>query len=263
MKKLLYTTVILSLIFSVTISSCKKKAPAIPPESTFVMPKMDSTNTKSTSVGYGNFLTAFGHVAVWTTIIEVGLIVPKSAFVAALKQTPKYLGDSKWVWEYQVNIGFKTYVIQLYGTTANKKEIRWDMYVSSGEVKEFLWFYGVQNEEGNQGYWIIYKSPTENHELLRIDWTRDEANNTGTLKYTNIEPEGAENGGYIEYGNNLTGLYNCFYNIYNKGQDKTVNINYNTSTHIGRIKAEHLLFDQNWHCWNQYFLDDYCPDTAK
>ena len=251
-----------SLVF---MSSCKKKTPPeLPPESAFVLQDMEGDTSKSLSKSYTNWFYAASDVIIWTTIIKVGLAVPVASYVEALKQEPRHVSGDKWLWEYSVDVAFATYNVKLYGEFNADKGVNWELYVSkNNDFQDFLWFTGSQNAEGTSGQWILYKSPDENHQLLQIDWTRNIDDNTGTLKYTNIEPDGAENGGYIYYGDDQSGDYNAFYDIYNKGKDNLTEIDYNTQFHNGRIKDYNVFKDSLWHCWDENYLDVDCEVPTK
>ena len=264
MKKL--TTFIILVIFVglSVFTSCKKESPVLPPENTFVMNNLDTNSQKNTEETYGNWFYAAANVTIWTTVINIGMIVPVTAYVEALKQTPRHISGDKWLWEYNITIVLSTYNIQLYGKFNDNDGIDWEMYISQvGGVQDFLWFTGTQNTEGNEGQWILYKNPTENHELLKIEWTRNLSDETGTIKYTNIEPNATENGGYIYYGNNQTGDYNAFYDIFNKGKDNLTEIELNTQFNNGRIKDSIIFGDEIWHCWDEQLINISCPVTSK
>ena len=77
----------------------------------------------------------------------------------------------------------------------------------------------------------------------------------GDIKYTNIEPGGAENGGYIFYGKTTDTTYDAYYHIYNKGQDNLTEIEWNLTSKAGRIKDEKHYSDTDWHYWDEN-LDD-------
>lgn len=268
-KNLSKITVVVLLAFvlvgTFSLTSCKKKvAPELPPEGAFVMADL-SGDTTSKGL-YGNFGYAALNVAVWTTITNVGMAVPVAAYKMALTQEPVHVSGNKWVWEYQVGVGLvivKTYTVQLYGETFDDR-VEWELHVSfNGEFDDFIWYTGTHNIEATAGEWIIYKSPSENHEFVKVDWTRNKDDGTGTIKYTNIEPENVENGGYIYYGNDQDGTFNSFFDIFNKGDNNLIEIDYNTHTHVGRVKSEFWFFDENWHCWNEQFRDDFCGETTK
>ncbi|MBN2894253.1 MAG: hypothetical protein JXL97_20445 [Bacteroidales bacterium] len=250
---------------SFSLSSCKKKvAPVLPPEGAFVMADLSEDGSKSLpEVGSENFLLATGNVFVWTVITTVAMVVPVTAYTSALQQEPHHVSGNKWVWEYQFGIGFKIYTVQLFGETVDN-EVNWELHVSlTGEIDDFVWYTGTHNLEGSAGQWIIYKSPSENHEFIQIDWTRNSDDETGTIKYTNIEAGNAENGGYIYYGNDQAGEFNTFFDIFNKGENNLIEIDYNSTYHNGRIKNEKYYLDDLWHCWNENYIDDYCDTPTK
>jgi len=261
---LLAFVIILGASFSLT--SCKKKvAPIIPPESTFVLQDLngDTTSKAGPTVLYENFGHAAVKVGFWGLITTITMAVPVKAYQIALEQEPHHVSGQKFVWEYQFGVGLKIYTVQLFGETIGD-EVKWDLHVTlPGVFDDFVWFTGTHNVDGTAGQWILYKSPTEDHQLLQIDWTHNKDDQTGTLRYTNIEPEGAENGGYIYYGNDQEGEYDAFFDIYNKGADNLTEIDVNTTNKNGRIKSPNYYFDDLWHCWNEDLLDDYCDQPTK
>ncbi len=249
------------LIGSFSLSSCKKEAPELPPENAFVLSDMDSTSNKNLDTKGLNAFTAFVHVGVWTVLTTGAMIVPVTAYTKALEQEPVHVSGSKWVWEYQFDIGLKIYTVQLYGETKND-EVKWEMYVSlEGDFQDYLWYTGTHDVECTEGQWIINKSPSQDHQFLQIDWTRNKEDNTGTIKYTNIEPESADNGAYVHYGDGQEGSFDAFYNIYYVKKDNLVEVNYNSTYNNGRIKDFETFEDNNWHCWDENWQDITCPDV--
>ncbi|MEK6617052.1 MAG: hypothetical protein AABZ32_13275, partial [Bacteroidota bacterium] len=93
--------------------------------------------------------------------------------------------------------------------------------------------------------------------LLQIDWTKN-ATGTCDIRYTNVIPGGAENGGYINYGIVSDPKYDAFYDIYNKGQNNLTNIKWNRSSKAGRVKDQKKFGDALWHCWNTSLVNDTC-----
>jgi len=254
---------IIASTFSLT--SCKKKvAPILPPESTFVFDDLsDDQKAIQADLINSNAPHAFIQVGFWTFITTVTMAIPVTAHKTALAQEPVHVSGNKWVWEYQFGIGLKIYTFQLYGETEDN-EVTWEMYISlSDEFDKFLWYTGKNNVEATAGYWTIYESPSNPVELVRIDWTHNNDDNTGTIKYTNVKVGDAENGGYIYYGNDQSGTYNSFYDIFNKGKDLLVEIEYNTETHVGRIKDFEFYEDEFWHCWDENFQDIVCEEPTK
>jgi hypothetical protein len=119
-----------------------------------------------------------------------------------------------------------------------------------GEYEDFLWYYGEHNLPATEGFWILKKSPVDPPDFIRIDWSRNISPATYTIRYTNIVPDGPENGGYIDvqYAEGATYDYSC--DIYNKSADNHTYIDYNSSTGEGRIKDFNGFDDNDWHCWD-------------
>ncbi len=246
------------------LSSCKKKeAPALPPKSTFVFENMkDNTKDQSKDLINTNAPLALGHVGVWSTITGITVIVPVLAYEAALTQEAEHVSGNKWVRELSFEVGVLKYSAKLY--SEQKKDIvNWEMHISGPLYNDFVWFTGSNDVNNTKGQWIINKSHIENHNFIQIDWTLNQDDNTGTIKYTNIEPGSNLNGSYLYHGNDQAGNYNVFYNVFNKLDNNLIEIDYNTTSYEGRIKDFKFYEDNLWHCWNHYFQDEVCEGTAK
>lgn len=199
------------------------------------------------------------NVGVWNVLLFVGLIVPVAAFAESFNYTPEQLPDYSWVWRYEVPLNEDIYHAELHGKFI-ASGVRWDMYLSKeGEYTDFPWYYGESNLPVTEGFWILKNNPSDPTDLLRIDWQRNLAAGTSEIKYTNIVPNGPENGGYIYYGVTADGAYDRFYEIYNKGKNNYTYIEWNYTTQEGRVKAAHFFGDDEWHCWDSAHGDAGCP----
>lgn len=126
------------------------------------------------------------------------------------------------------------------------------MYISKlDEYTDFKWYTGRSALDNTSGTWTIFKEPNDPVPLLDIEWHRDYQNDTGDITYTNVEPNGAENGGYITYGTTTDVDYNAFYNLYNKGEDNLVDIEWNRTTIAGRVANEKCYGNTNWQYWDE------------
>ena len=205
------------------------------------------------------FAFAAFQVGGWSTLIKIGMAVPVAAFVESFRHLPIKQPDGSWVRTYAVTVSNVLYTAQLYSKLEDE-QVHWDMYISKeGEYTRFNWFSGVSEIGAGSGYWIINKNPTDPIPLVQIDWNWDRVSDTGDVRFTNIEPEGAENGGYIYYGNNEPEPYQAFYDIYNKGQDNLIEIEMNTDTHEGRVRNLQHFGNEDWHYWDSRLRDTVPP----
>lgn len=260
MKNLKSISLIL-VLSAVVFSSCNKNkvAPDLPPQSAFVADFSDFNNSKAVAdTTMVNWTHSAVNVAVWNAIITVGLAVPVASYVEAVKNHPaEYQGDNKWLWTYSFNVGGNTFTAELYGVLKSET-VEWEMYISkSGEYEHFLWYSGVSNLDNKHGTWTLYNKPSDPTELLGIEWNRA-TDSTGNIKYTNIVPNGPENGGYIFYGNDSSSDLNAYYNIYNKGQDNLIQIEWSQANQNGRVKDTKKFGDDAWHCWDETHHDIDC-----
>jgi len=262
------------------------KPPSIPPKSTFVMDFSDFTDTSSSTMiiplhpaysvslfqeftamypeqnalgDHSNWTFAALNVGFWNIVGILGLAIPVASFVESVKQTPVKQPDGSWIWTYSITVSGITYTAKLQGkyTTGG---IRWDMYISKqGDFTDFLWYYGESDLGGTHGYWLLKEKPSKPDDLLRIDWNRDPASETGDIKYTNISPGGLENGGYISFVVNRQEPYNRIYTIYNKGRNETTYIEWNFTTKAGRVKDAGHFNNDEWHYWDSNLKNTTVP----
>lgn len=254
--------------------------PQVPPQSTFIMDFSDFTESNSSfnpnqtssvlfasllpdSIPAAISLNALGdrsnwgfaalNVGFWNLVGTIGLAIPVAAFVGSIKQTPVKQPDNSWIWTYSITVQGITYTAELHGKYINSGA-RWDMYITKqNEYTDFLWYYGESNSDNTQGYWVLKEKPSKANDLLRIDWHRNTARETGDIKYTNIVPGGSENGGYILFKITQEKPYNRSYIIFNKGKDETTNIEWNSATKSGRVQDSVHFGDNNWHYWDSSF----------
>ena len=259
--KIFNFTLLIGLLFALSIQSCKKDyetPPDLPPKASFITDFPDFDNDKAVADST-NWKFAATNVSVWSSIITVNFAVPVASYVEAVNNhTPIYLSDNTWLWEYSfTDILGITYSAKFYGTV-HSEYVDWEMYISKKSVYvDFLWFTGTSLTDGTKVDWILYEGPNKAGELLSIEYNKT-SDNTGNVKYMNIVPGGAENGGYIMYGNNNEIALNACCHVYNKGQDLLTEIEWNQTVKNGRVKEIKHFQDNEWHCWNESLQDAVC-----
>lgn len=273
-KNMFKAFVIGSILVSFAVLSCEDEskdddAPPLPPEESFIIDFSDfedpSDTLKSTkaTLTHQNWGTAYLKASFWNFVITVHGIIPVTAFLESFNHQPVYEGENTWSWSYAYTIGSATYTAKLTGKILETEEVKWEMYISKtaaiGGFSDFKWYEGTARFDRTSGHWILYYSPTENYEFVRIDWTKNWLDSTGGIKYTNIVPEGTENGGYIAYGIVDDPFYDAYYEIYNKGRDNLAEIEWNRTTKKGRISDPMTFGDEDWHCWDSLLMDIVCP----
>jgi hypothetical protein len=254
----------------VTTTGCGStaQAPIIPPVETFAIPFGDFQNmgaheVSSFASNQSNFDFAALSVGLWSTVGTIMLAVPIAAFKASFQHTPVQQDDGSWIWSYTVNALGPTYTAELHAqfeTEVLAQGIHWAMNISkAGEYDDFLWYYGESNLPLTQGFWILKQSPTVPTDLLQIDWSRNISAQTYGVKYTNVVPDGPENGGYIDTQYTGGVPYDHIWDIYNKGQDNHTNIEWSQATCEGRVKDYNHFADDDWHCWDVTRTNITCP----
>ncbi len=229
----------------------------------FVLASYDSSGVQPfTQAGFldrTHWNHASGNVLIFGTIIVVGLAVPVAAFVASFQNIPYKDNGGDWIWSYDVNIAGVKHSAELHGRyVADGTE--WEMIVSKeGHYSDFAWYKGEANLAVTEGHWIMQESPVKQNDFLRIDWERNPADKTGEIKYTNIIPNGPENGGYILTRTTNGATYNSYWDIYNKGKDNHTIIEWSTATEKGRVKDTKKFGNDQWHCWDTNHDNIDCP----
>lgn len=254
-------------------SSSANNAPPLPPEASLVMetegitsPTVAAASVSGFSTSEVTLLSTSNHnfaafnVIAWNTIITIGLAVPVTAFLHSFQNHPIRQPDGSWVWSYAVTVAGQLYSAQLQGQIVND-EVHWDMYITKdGKYSHFNWFSGVSKRDNSEGYWILNKEPNNPVNLLRIDWHQDFSTDTADIKYTNIEPGSVENGGYIFYGTSNDQTYDAYYDIYNKGADSLIEIEWHRSNKNGRVRNLQHFGNEDWHYWDENFQDTIAPN---
>lgn len=244
--------------------------PEIPPPSTFVMEFDDFAGdavakvipdgrdpVRSQIITNGNWGWGALHVGVWNAIVTVGMAIPVVTFLESFNHEPAQQPDGAWVWSYEVTVSGVVHSAELHALTVDGN-IQWNMYVSKeGFFEDFNWFSGVSNLPGTEGTWTLNNHADDPTPLVGIEWHRSPTTETGDIRYTNIIPDGPENGGYIYFGV-IEDTLDAFYEIYNKGADNTIEIEWNRSTKVGRIRDNAHFADDQWHCWDGTLQDTEC-----
>jgi len=293
MKKLRGRT-LMHLLFVLTIlvliPGCgdTSGAPTIPPIETFLIPfDAFAGNANSTSIfvnesqmqttllslpdseqltlplalssNKSNWNHAALNVGFWSAVVVVGLAVPVAAFQASFRNIPLQQPDGSWIWSYSVLIRGSIHSAELHGQFI-PEGVHWDMRISKeDEYQDFLWYYGESNLPATEGCWILKQNPDVPNDLLQIDWSRDISTGTYSIRYTNIVPDGPENGGYIDVQYTDDIPYDYIWDIYNKGQDNHTYIEFSGSTGEGRVKDLNRFGDDDWHCWDSDRMNVACP----
>jgi hypothetical protein len=253
-------------------------APTLPPQYSIVPDFGDLEDTRSAAGAAGfserdldfapmadgpcvidNYLHASAQVGIWNLILRVTLAVPVWSFAEAFNHTPQQQEDGSWVWTYSAHIPSPNGVLhtaELHGEIIDAR-VYWEMYITKeGFYEDFLWYSGESDWLATEGTWTLRKSPDDDVDWLGIEWNRTPSDGTWQVSYTNIEPGGSENGGYIEYGITTDVDYDAYYNIYVKSADNLVEIQANRSSNTGRVKNANHFGDDDWHYWDESHCDD-------
>jgi len=276
MKKII-SLFLLTVILATLVTSCKKKKgppPELPPETSMYI---DFTNfesgkksadilTLAKGVENSNWEFAALVAGTWKALIATTLAVPVAAFKLAIDQTPTYLEEKTWQWNFNVTVLGTLYKAKLTGQIRSS-DVQWKMYITKGiEFTDFLWFEGTSKLDGTGGQWILNHSNLYKEPVLQIDWTGNGTSVT-EVKYTYIRTLNDNRvadpfkTSYIKYGK-LTGSFDSYYEIkyYSLSLQTFANlkVEWSTTGHNGRVQCSEYYGNTNWYCWNSNLVNITC-----
>lgn len=276
MKKLSF---VFALVFSVSfLQSCQKDAeidpyagqdaPQLPAEETFAMSLTPFTEldglTDPNEIDdrtVDNWGHAAANVVVWNTLLTVNLAIPTLSFYESFNHQAEYQGQGVWLWAYEVADASGTYQAELYGEILSADEVKWDMYISkTGGFSDVHWYSGTVATDQSYANWTLNANANNPTAFIGIAYQRNDGNGVASIRYTNIIPNTAGNGGYIEYrvGNVVPGEFDRAYDVYNIEMDNLLEINWDSINKNGRVKDAKHFQDEDWHCWDVEVQDVDC-----
>ena len=248
-------------------------APNVPSGDIYTMPSdvlvdhhTDSTNAGNSWFVYKNWTYAGLNLLVWHTVVSVHNAVPFAAFARALNETPTFIGNAtfQWAYNYQApaNQGGKTYGVVLTGKYINNgDDVEWIMTVSEvGGFSNFVWYTGITATDDTEANFTLYKDPANPQAYVNIEFDHDLNSNDASLRYTNVDPNSNDFGGYIEYREDSGQNFNRAFDVQagvnsNKG---LMEIEWVEPSGEGRVRHPHHFNDSQWHCWDVNKVDTDC-----
>ncbi|MBE0654659.1 MAG: hypothetical protein IH594_12720, partial [Bacteroidales bacterium] len=254
-----------------TYTSCEKdepEAPELPPLEAFAMDFSDFSNPnyamaskKSATDPYYNFGYSFVTVTAWNTVATLVMAIPTATYAAALNDTPEYLGDNTWEWNFNAQVQSFSYSARLVATRISNEEFKAEMFVSSSSsvfasFEDFKWFEGVIRYDHTHASWTLYESPSNPTALLTMEWNKDFETGLWDITYTNVKQGAAESGSYIKFEVTDDSQYDARYTI--SSNEGMVKIEWNRETKAGRVMSPIFFEDSLWRCWNALLQNTEC-----
>lgn len=224
--------------------------PPLPPNTSIVMEFGDFSMKKDGWVELTNWQYSVVTLAYWNSLLNNNCIIPLTAFEKANEQDAVYMDNNKWSWKYNIDTDSLIITTKLEATVIGDS-VQWQMYISTSKNKiaseYFLWLEGKSAFDQSGGWWLLNESPSEPHPFLMINWKDDDKS---IIKYTYLNNNDPENGGFIIFNKTNDPLFNSSYTVYNKQINNYFYIEWNSDNFEGRIKSPFLFGDISWHCWN-------------
>ncbi|MEN8156338.1 MAG: hypothetical protein ABFS10_05255 [Bacteroidota bacterium] len=252
------TALMLALSMLFAVASCDKEPvderPELPPVESLQMDFSAFAEQPAAKKGTGstvnNFLYSYLTVGFWNLSAGLVTVLPVMAYGHALQQTPVYMGDNSWEWSFDFNDVSMDYTVTLTAARINNEEFSVEMVVASALTsnQEVKWFDGVVRYDHTHASWTLYKDGTI--ALLGIEWNKDYETGEADLKYSYTEPDQNETGSFIMLEYMPEEVYDASYTI--SLTAGVTNIEWNTTTIEGRVKAPSHFGDDAWHCWDSH-----------
>lgn len=271
MRKLTVLTLII-LVAGLSLSCDEKKdkgvdlslTPDLPPVESFFIDFSNFTSAGGNAqvesavsvLSRDNWSWAALNVGFWSSVMTVTLAVPAASFAEAFNHDPVEGDNGDYIWTYNFRAGNNWFTAELHGKLQGTK-VLWDMFITKADVYEnFNWYSGESELAGSNGQWILNKDPQDARPFLQIDWAR--STTSVEVKYTNIVPDGPNNGSYIAYKRTTENVYNGYYDIFNVTNSNLIEMKWNRQNRDGRIKDPVHFGDEQWHCWDENLDDEDC-----
>lgn len=245
-----------------------EEAPKIPPSSTFVIDFSDFGQAEDNGdqlvrttgvLPSENWTFAAGSVLFWNVALTVTLVVPVAAFLESFNNEPTLNAQGIWSWEYDFMVNGVGHSAELQGQI-NGGEVSWNMFISKdGEYTDFNWFSGASSILGTEGTWSLNRNPADPTPFIDIAYNRNEAANTGDIRYTNVTPDSPDNGGFIFFGTSNDDPFDAMYQIFRAAENEMTDIEWNRENKDGRVKNEAQFGDDAYRCWDENYADIVCP----
>ena len=261
MRKQLRVTALVALAATIlfTTTSCDKEPagdrPDLPPAESMMMDFSDfatqPAGTKGSALSYDNFLFSYLTVGYWNASAALVSALPVAAYTHALAQTAEYLGNNTWEWSFTFTYNSLSYVATLTGERISNEEFTMEMVIiqpSLAPGNGVKLFDGVVRYDHTRADWTFYKEGT--NAVLEVAWNKDFETEAADLTYTYVEADQEETGSYIMWAYSPDAVYDGAYTI--SMSEGMTNIEWNTTTIEGRVKAPAYFEDENWHCWDSY-----------
>lgn len=259
-----YISFLLLIAFTVIIISCKKEdktgKPLLPPPSSILMDFDILSLKKDGSVILTNWQYSCVALAYWNSFLIHNCAIPIAAFKKAGDYNAVNINGDTWQWNYDIYTDSLNISARLVAKSL-RDSVYWKLYISLTQDNktsdEFVWLEGASSQNHEGGWWLFYEKPSNANPFLKIEWKNGE-NDLNTMKYTYINQNDSNAGGYIQYIKKDQPVFDASYTIYNKYNNNYFNIEWSTSTKEGHIKSVFLFGDSNWHCWDSSFSNITC-----
>lgn len=240
--------------------ACSPQA-KIPP----VIPSVESLNFdfsyfEQNIVDDTHFAYAVGRVNTWQSLLQDSINIHSTILNETSYNDFKFQKDETWLMDYRFNIEEVKYVAKFFGII-EPDTLFFNTFLSFNE-DTLLFLEGTFYNESKTGQWFLNNEGINEEgtltllKFMSVDWNLDSLNQK-EIKFTNNQI-GLNNLNYLLYKDSIDSQYNSYVNIYESGTDNHSIIEWNNTTKTGRIKDPLHFNDENWHCWDENYIDTDC-----
>ncbi len=251
----------LVLFFFLITANCRREekvAPALPsPESINIDFSFFSTPLNETS----NYGLAYRSVLPWKILFEDSLQIYHYLYDKLSENDFSYQDENTWLISKIVWYGNEKYDMNYFETVEEDSvttKLFASLYIDSDTIYTDLLLFDGYFYPDSANIWQLNKPDTSNTFLKYLNFNENiKSDNSKELKVTNLLID-ENNGNYIFYKDSIDGLFDTYFDIFEKANENHTIFQYNRTNAVGRIKDIYYFGDENWHCWNENKEDTEC-----
>ena len=259
MRKFTHIAIAVSVLFSITLFSCKpadRTAPENPPVESLTY-DLSFFEYLPDSVSYYNDASA--KVTLWNDIINDSISFQISFYMEVFASDLQYQDNDTWLATKNLVIDENAFTIRLF-EIVDADTLYSKMFLTKDTIyKDVILLDGI-SYTNQTGSWSVNQLDTADtfHKIVTIGYTFENAD-LKSIKFE-FDQQGSFKGNSILIKDSIDGIYTSYIEVYDIIVENTSYIQWSNNTFQGRIKDMNLYGDLNWRCWDENFLDVVCND---
>lgn len=252
--------IIVFIFFLFDACEPKEKIPPVIPsvESlNFDFSYFEENNTTGTYYSY-----AAEQISAWKALLTDSIDIQNSSLKETSYNDFIFQKDETWLMNFDFIVENIKFTANFFGIIEHDTTLFKTFLYSDAADTTLVFLDGKFYDDSKTGHWILNKPGFDEDtvfteiKFMSVDWYVDSLDQK-EIKFTDNQI-GLSNLNYILYKDSTDGQFNAYVNIYVSGNDNYSIIEWNKSTKEGRVKDFLHFNDENWHCWDNNYLNIDC-----